>query len=270
MHDDFRVPALSDARIRGIANELRSRVSDVADSAPNMIDMIYRVGKLSGPLIVAEISVLDDDLMGDREAYATPDTRRIFLRHSVFDGAEKNLPRDRMTLAHELGHLALGHHAPAARMQSGNKTPKFIDPSVSAERQARVFAAAFLIRPIDLERATSAFELSRICRVSLQAAQIAYVLKVEGENKKRGAPFALDFIELMKKRAGGAPQPDGRGRAAWEAWERASPIQGEDSKQFRETAGGFRIRFQDLDRMTEMGWFIEDGEPIAWYDKVSK
>ncbi len=84
--------------------------------------------------------------------------------------------RDRMTLAHELAHGVLHHSVPMFRVVGASGISNLAQEKAhtSAEHQAKVFAAAFLIHDEDAAKMASAEEISEQFVVSLQAAQICF------------------------------------------------------------------------------------------------
>lgn len=97
---------------------------------------------------------------------------------SIFDGKQwfivydDSLPlgRKRFTVAHELGHIFLGHPLVAgfhARTATGGKVPK-------TESEANAFASRFLAPACVLWglNAHTAAEISRFCEISKEAAEI--------------------------------------------------------------------------------------------------
>src|SRR5262245_21087183 len=138
-HEDYPVEARSDAELEHAAETLRHALGFGPREVPTALTLINRLHVVRG----VEFVVQSDAVMGDKEAYATSAPRRIFVRQSTYDGMVRDEPRARMTLAHEAMHLELHPGAAKPRMASGNITPTFIKPHQSAERQARVSAAAF-------------------------------------------------------------------------------------------------------------------------------
>lgn len=78
--------------------------------------------------------------------------------------------RQRFTVAHEVGHLVLGH-VQARCYTTHNSEPSHSD--CRAEQQANIFAARLLAPACVLHALgiTSAEEISRVCYISMQAAQ---------------------------------------------------------------------------------------------------
>lgn len=98
-------------------------------------------------------------------------TGTIRIKQSVYNGACFGEGRDRMTIAHEIGHYfmlcRLGFHL--ERNFTNKKVPPFCDP----EWQAKCFAGELLV-PAHLVWEMSAEEIEIKCGVSLEAALIQY------------------------------------------------------------------------------------------------
>lgn len=111
--------------------------------------------------------IKDDSEMGDCDGKTFPEKRLIYLKRSVYDGAYYKNPRDRFTVAHEVGHLLLHDNESI----SYGRTNKPIKPYENPEWQANTFAAELLI-PINQIRNLSPYEISEMFNVSLSAAKI--------------------------------------------------------------------------------------------------
>lgn len=97
---------------------------------------------------------------------------------SLFDGEhwyiiyddENTVERSRFTLAHEFGHIVLGHDV---RKGFHTRFSKFtIKPQIESEADmfaSRVLCPSCILWALDLHTAT---EIAKICRVSLAAAQV--------------------------------------------------------------------------------------------------
>lgn len=104
------------------------------------------------------------------------DANVIQIKESVYLGASNGNGRDRMTVAHECGHVLFLRHSKLKLTRSfDNNVPTYCDP----EWQAKCFAGELLI-PADLVSGMSASEIASKCGVSLQAAE--YQLKINSRS----------------------------------------------------------------------------------------
>jgi len=98
----------------------------------------------------------------------------IRIREDIYHGAIRGVGRDRMTLAHEVGHYILlvikgvNFH----RSFEVKEIEAFRDP----EWQAKAFAGELLC-PYDLIKGMAPHQIAKACGVSLDAAQYHYKLK---------------------------------------------------------------------------------------------
>lgn len=93
----------------------------------------------------AVFEVVDPDEMPGMYAEAFPAATSIRVRQDVYNGARAGIPRDRFTLAHELGHLVLHAEHRLQRTASLMHVKAFQDP----EWQANAFAGELLM-PLDI------------------------------------------------------------------------------------------------------------------------
>jgi Zn-dependent peptidase ImmA (M78 family) len=107
--------------------------------------------------------------MGEDHGLTIPSAHTIRLREDVYDRACDGHGRDRMTVAHEIGHFLL-HDQPAFSRRSGKRKgplPAFR----SAEWQASCFGAELLIFPEGLTAQMTAGDIATMRGVSKIAAQ---------------------------------------------------------------------------------------------------
>ena len=118
-----------------------------------------------------EFSILTPAEMGNKHGETFPNERRITLRDDVYLRACNGVGRDRLTAAHELGHLLL-HKAQKvsfARIMENVRVPPYMDP----EWQAKAFSGELLV-DAHLSAAFSAYEIESYCKVSSQAAIVQF------------------------------------------------------------------------------------------------
>jgi len=134
--------------IERAARDLRIKLGIDDQLRPDMITVVVKM-KHQG--LIEDYARHSDDEMPDAEAFFDPDSRVLHLRESTFCAAnalytysESERRRARYTIAHEIGHVALGHDGRHYRGDI-NETAKKLEGQVQKnEREAERFAAAFL------------------------------------------------------------------------------------------------------------------------------
>ena len=177
---DYMVEARSRQDLRSLANVLRSRLG-----LENCI--FFPIVKLLD--IFSEIfpdtfsyEIVEDDVLPEN-THADTDISRghIRIKESVYNGACEGNGRDRMTIAHEIGHFLtldiLGFKL--KRNFSTNKIPPYCDP----EWQAKCFAGELLV-PAHLVSNLSPDQIASQCGVSKAAAKFQYnhIMREGGKN----------------------------------------------------------------------------------------
>ena len=113
--------------------------------------------------------VLESKEMSDKYAYYEPSTNTMYVRNDVYDRAYSNNPRDRFTIAHEIGHYFLHRNGVYfSRIDGVANIVTYCDP----EWQANTFAsellmASHLIVDMDIP------EIQQKCMTSFEASRIA-------------------------------------------------------------------------------------------------
>jgi hypothetical protein len=181
-NDDYVVDPRRDIEVRGNGKRLREFLGLTDD---NLVDVLALEGlneiwteKGVKPF---RLEVVPDADLPDDSGLTTYDGSKILvriprrIRHDAFMGHGYA----RYTIAHELGHatqhldtLMFGASMPRRRV--GNVTPDWIPKFKSAEHQAMVFAAAFLINDDTARRMSSPDEIAVQFGLSLQAARIYF------------------------------------------------------------------------------------------------
>ena len=104
--------------------------------------------------------------------------------------------RQRFTIAHEIGHLALGHVAPGG-VTTVNREPEPGDSPI--ERQANQFAARLLAPACVLHElgATTPDAIQRACGLSRQAAEFraARIQELERRNRYYTSPLERQVLQ---------------------------------------------------------------------------
>jgi hypothetical protein len=145
--------------------------------------------------------VVDDNELGavDARTEYSGETVTITCTRSVENSAALGVSRDRMTLAHELGH-AIMHSGETNFRHAGatGATPLSATAACkSAEHQAKVFASAFLIHD-DLAASMSIEEISVQFGVSLEAAKICFERLLKKAERARSIERVLKMNEEAK------------------------------------------------------------------------
>jgi Zn-dependent peptidase ImmA (M78 family) len=261
--DDYPVTPRSDEDMEELAVAIRKQLRMADADVLTALEMLERLRDLHG----LEIVVRSDIEMGRREAYVTSRPDRIFLAEATHRSILKDEARARMTVAHEAIHFFIHPGAPKARAADGNKTPKFVKPHESAERQARVGAAALLMPRQILRLVNSAHELQVKCRVSLQAAEIRFSHWTRTTKGRPELPFVrahLDHLQSLTAQRGDEAKA-AKLRQARSLWEALPIIEGENPNCYRVCSHQtYRVAWSEFERTTECGWFIQGNKVVAW------
>ena len=110
----------------------------------------------------------DCEFAPGEHAYWEPVERTMHIRESVYNGAYEGKGRDRMTIAHEVGHYIL--HTDQYPKMCRAISPRSIRAFESSEWQAKAFAAELLIPADIIDSSCSPEEIAEQCGVSLEAA----------------------------------------------------------------------------------------------------
>lgn len=105
--------------------------------------------------------------MGECHGLTFPDRNEIQIREDVYQRACDGSGRDRMTMAHELGHLLYHEkqNISYARFDDASDVPTYRNP----EWQAEAFGGELLM-PYDLIKGKTANQIVKECKVSSRAA----------------------------------------------------------------------------------------------------
>jgi hypothetical protein len=202
MYDDRCVKSRSDEEVRRHAQN--SKIGYRVDRLyPVNIVRILRSGSVQTLYGRKELifRIVEDEELGtvDAKTEFSADAVTITCKRSVEGRAAVGVGRDRMTLAHELGHAVM-HCGEAAFRHTGATGSTSIsvrNAYESAEHQAKVFAAAFLIH--DGEAADkSAKEISEQFVVSLEAAEVCFDRLLKKAERARSAERVLKMSEEVK------------------------------------------------------------------------
>jgi hypothetical protein len=193
MSTDYRVKGRSNSECRELAKKLRSfysanhtRVDVIACLRSRFIWTERGIQELN-------FQVRPDVEMGADDAVTSygKGIVTIAVKQSVYDNAFVGDGRARHTLAHELGHGVM-HSGVQVQMSrragaAGNLIPKWLKPFESAEHQAKVFAAAFLIDDTIASTLEGPEEIAIQFGVSLDSARIYFNEIIESRNREKSA-----------------------------------------------------------------------------------
>lgn len=122
------------------------------------------------PIFIPDFSleIVPVEQMGNKHGETYPSKKLIRIREDVYLGAERGEGRDRLTIAHEIGHLFMHDDECIAlcRLESDERLKPFEDP----EWQANCFggellASSYLIKEMSVQ------EVKERCGVSSAAAR---------------------------------------------------------------------------------------------------
>lgn len=162
------VPPLSRRKIREIATIVRSMMKCKEPPFPITDLLEFRLARFFPGF---EYDVLSMEEMGDNHGVTIPGENIIKIRVDVFDGAKSGNGRDRLTIAHEIGHFLLHRNVPVFTRRSPREGP--VERYRDSEWQANCFAGELLI-PFSLRNQNlTAGDLQIRCGVSLAAAEFS-------------------------------------------------------------------------------------------------
>lgn len=163
----IKVPARSRKEIREITETLHRAIGFTEPPFP-IVDFVEFI--LPQAIDGFVFGVLDMHEMGaDEHGRTYPSEKAIYLRTDIYERAVNGQGRDRLTLAHEVGHLFLHATGMHREMPSEN-----IRPFEDSEWQANCFGGELLVPSRFLQRAESPEHVADVCQVSLDAANYAW------------------------------------------------------------------------------------------------
>lgn len=163
--DNFRkvVQPRTAAQIEAFAANTRRDLGLGPDDRVSMLNIIEEV--LPELIDGYNYRVVENGAIGGAEAITDMFAPLITFSERTYDGLYRGNVRYRMTAAHELGHLLLHSRRPVSLAFGGER-----DPLIDPERQADLFAAAFLMPLIAFRRCRSISEAMAKFDVSRDAA----------------------------------------------------------------------------------------------------
>lgn len=163
---DYRVPPQNRESIRSIVNSLRSALKITGLRFPVMEVIEFALPQFI-PKFELQIGSVKE--MGGTHGLTYPQEGVLILREDIYEGALNGVGRDRMTAAHELGHLLMHKNIAFARSEPGVK----IRPFESSEWQAKCFSGELLVPSLhsNVLKGMTAEQIATDCGVSLIAAR---------------------------------------------------------------------------------------------------
>ncbi len=161
----YKANPISRDEIREYIKRLKSLIGYENDLYfPVVIFMEYFL-----PVIVPGFSfeIVSKEEMGNKHGETFPNNNYIRIREDVYDRAVAGEGRDRLTIAHEIGHLFMHREEDISlcRLEPGSNLAAYEDP----EWQANVFGGELLASSYLIDGMTT-LEVSRKCGVSRKAA----------------------------------------------------------------------------------------------------
>lgn len=148
--------------IRRLAEEIKESLNLNLDDKINIIEVFEHLALLLG----YEYEIVCDNEMRNNYGETDLSNKVIRIRESVYIGATNGIPRDRFTIAHEIGHFILHCNG-----YSLCRTDKEVRPFEDPEWQANTFAAEFLVATSKI-KGYSINRVSSIYGVSKEVAAI--------------------------------------------------------------------------------------------------
>lgn len=156
---DIRTLANNFRGLLGLDNQIFFSIVELLDILPEIL-----------PGFNYEL-VEDDQLPAEIHADTDILTGNIRIRQSIYERACNGEGRDRMTIAHEIGHFIMLRIC--GYKLERNFNGKAIDTCRDPEWQAKCFAGELLV-PAHLVKDMNTFEISECYGVSLDAAEVQY------------------------------------------------------------------------------------------------
>jgi len=193
---------IDDDEIELCADRLRS---ELGFSNVERLDLMEVLKQLKHQGKLRDFAVVPNGVLGDADA-RFEDSGRILLSQKVATAIRQSDPRATWTIAHEIGHLTLGHTT-RDRKSSGNQLGSFNKQLGRDEVDANRFAAAFLAPEalVNSTEATTAAEIQERFGLSKEASERRADELVRRYRRKNGIPRplpqnALDFLAEAARR----------------------------------------------------------------------
>jgi len=157
MNKSTKASPMSRVDIRRITNALKTQFNIPTDKPFPIVRFLEYV--LTG--LGLEYEVVSDEEMRGVYAEAIPEKGLLRISESTYNGACDGIPRDRFTIAHEIGHLLLHTPDKVIFARASNE----IKPYENPEWQANTFAGELLvhtdsIKGLSVEDVANKYEVS--------------------------------------------------------------------------------------------------------------
>lgn len=162
----FRAPPMKRSEIRHIAQKFRD-LCQMSDTPYADVVRLLEADILR--LVGFDWEVVGQEELVDEHGLTLLNERFVQIREDVYEGAIKGSGRDRMTIAHEMGHAILHSDVQLARMAPGAEKPK---PFRCTEWQAKCFAGEFLVDIRQINNPITSHQIAQEFGVSHQAALV--------------------------------------------------------------------------------------------------
>lgn len=161
------VPPRSRKEIREIAESVREMIRWTQPCFP-IVEFMEAYHQIE-PEFVFDIRECKE--MADNHGITYPDEKIMLIREDIYDRACAGQGRDRLTIAHEFGHLFLHSGLGFARKESKTNIPSYCN----SEWQANCFGGELLISAEHIHLCESPLDASELFGVSLEAADYQWV-----------------------------------------------------------------------------------------------
>jgi hypothetical protein len=174
----IEAPPKSRAEIRRLAELTRT----LAEKLLKVTAPYFPIDYVLEPLLLSLdpdfcLEILEEQEMGDNHGLTIPSQHVIKLRQDVYNGACDGKGRDRLTMAHELGHYVLHDDLTFPRKTNPSEIPAYRN----SEWQANCFAGELLVSARYAKNCSSAIEVTDRFGVSYECGSYQFnALKKEG------------------------------------------------------------------------------------------
>lgn len=157
------VKPLTLKNIRTICSNLRTLLDIPVDEPIDIVRLLEHKAHSLG----IEFEVTSESELGRRHGESVLGQNIIRIREDVYNRACEGYGRDRLTIAHELGHILLHQKEDIVLTRSEGTIPPYMDP----EWQANAFAGE-LLAPFQYIKHMDILDISTQYGVSIEAASV--------------------------------------------------------------------------------------------------